>query len=298
MKNAPPSSRLLLVLTLNLSIFLVQIVGSLLTGSLALLTDSVHNLTATIALGRSLWAIRLMGRRNDPERTFGYGRVEVLVALANGAGLLAVSGFVLYEAVGRFLQPRPIFGPGMLFVTLFGLVMNGLSVWLLHEEAHEDLNRRSAFLHLLSDFFSSFGVLIAAISILLFGWYWIDPLVSVIICLFFFKKAWGLVHESVHILLESVPGGLDLATVAAAIQTVKGVRAVHDLHLWSLSSQTAALSAHLVLGECEAREIQRIVAEVRRVLAERFDLLHVTLQPETEGCGEGVLWCSLHDEET
>lgn len=296
MENAAPSSRLFLVLVLNLSIFIIQVIGSFLTGSLALLADSAHNLTDTIALGLSLWALRLMGRRNDPTRTFGYGRVEVLVALANGAGLLAVSGVILYEAVGRFLRPRPVFGPGMLFVTLFGLLMNGLSAWLLREEAHADLNRRSAFLHLLSDFFSSLGVLAAAIAILLFGWRWVDPLVSVFICFFFLEKAWRLIRESVHILLESVPGNLDLATVAAAIQAVEGVKGVHDLHLWSLSSQTAALSAHLLLGDRDGREAQRIMTEVRRVLAERFGLVHVTLQPEAEGCGEGVLWCSLHDE--
>lgn len=295
MENNAPSSRLLLVLGLNLSIFLIQIAGSFLTGSLALLADSAHNLTDAVALGLSLWAVRLMGRRNDPERTFGYGRVEVLVALANGASLLAVSGFVLYEAVGRFLRPRPVFGPGMLSVTVFGLVMNGLSAWLIHREAHEDLNRRSAFLHLLSDFFSSIGVLAAAVGILLFGWSWLDPLASILICLFFLERAWRLVREAIHILLESVPGGLDLATVAAAIQAVEGVEGVHDLHLWSLSSKTAALSAHVVLGEHDGREIQAIVAEVRRVLAERFGLAHVTLQPEIQGCGEGALWCSLHD---
>lgn len=289
------SSRLLPALGINLSIFIVQVVGSLLTGSLALLADSAHNLADAIALGLSFWAFRLMGRRNDAARTFGYGRVEVLVALVNGAGLLALSGFILYEAIGRLITPRPVLARGMLFVTLFGLVMNGLAAWLLREEAHMDLNRRSAFFHLLSDFFSSLGVLAAAGAMLIFGWRWADALASGLICLFFLKKAWGLVREAVHLLLEGVPGGFDLATVAAAIQTVKGVKGVHDLHLWGLSSQTAALSAHLVLGDGAGDEIQRTMDAVRQVLAERFGLTHVTLQPEVEGCGEGILWCSLHD---
>lgn len=287
---------LALAIGLNFLIFLVQIIGSLITGSLSLLADSAHNLTDFLALGLSFWAVRMMARRNDADRTYGYGRVEVLVALVNGASLLAVTGLIFYEAVKRLAHPEPILGAGMFWVTLFGLIANALSVLLLRGEAGEDLNRRSAFLHLLSDTLSSVGVLVAAVVIWRWGWRWVDPVASILIAVFFVEKSWGLVREAVHILLESVPGGLDLETVAEAIRAIPGVEGVHDLHIWSLSSQVAALSAHLLLGERSCEETQAIVDQVRRTLVQRFGLTHVTLQPEAQGCGEGALWCSLHDE--
>ncbi|MDE2291583.1 MAG: cation transporter [Elusimicrobia bacterium] len=267
-----------LAFALTFAVFLAETVGGLLTHSLALYADAAHMAVDLAALALGAFAAWAAARPPDARRTFGYRRVEVLAALANGVGLWLVVGFLLREAVERLRRPGPVHAGGMLAVALAGLCLNLCSAAVLSRGPKGNINLRGVLLHVLSDALGSLGVIAAALVIWRTGWTTADPAATFFVCAVILVATWGLVREAVHILLEGTPPHLDLDGVREALSGVEGVVEVHDLHLWSLSAGSESLSCHLVAANgADPHEVRRAAA---KVLAERFSLTHVTLQIE------------------
>lgn len=273
--------RLWIALALTATFLIVEVVASLLTGSLALLSDAGHMATDVAALAIALLAIKLGKRPADSKRSFGYRRLEILAAALNAAGLFLVAGYVLIEAVQRFGSPQPIDSTGMLVVAALGLVVNAVSMKLLKVGREESLNVRGAYLEVWADFLGSVAVLAGAAMIWLTGRTWIDPLVAILIALWVLPRGWHLLKSASHVLLEGTPEGVDPEAVKQTLLSVPGVNAVHDLHIWSVTTGVPLLSAHLEISEWAAWDAT--LAKVREELASKHRINHVTLQPELDG---------------
>jgi cobalt-zinc-cadmium efflux system protein len=271
---------LLATLALTSGFLLIEAVGAILTGSLALLADAGHMLADAGGLALALFAIWVAARPPTPAKTYGYYRVEILAALVNALVLLGVSGFILVEAWERVFAPRPIAAGPMLVVAALGLAVNLVCAWWLHRGASESLNVRAAYLEVLGDAATSAGVLIAAIVVLTTGWTIADPVTSVVIAVLVVTRTWKLLIQAVNVLLEGTPAHLELGEIEAAMLAVPGVRRVHDLHVWTLTSGRDAMSAHVVVED--VRESERLLAELHTVLHARFGIDHTTIQLETE----------------
>jgi cobalt-zinc-cadmium efflux system protein len=272
--------RLRLVLGLTAAFMVAEIVGGWMSNSLALLADAGHMFTDAGAIALSLFAIRFARRPANDDKTFGYYRLEILAALVNGAALLVIAGFIVVEAWRRFRAPAPIAGGLMLAVASLGLAVNLLAAWLLHGAAHESLNVRGAYLHVLGDLLGSAGAIAAAVVVLTTGWWPADPIISVLVALLILRSAWTLVRESVDVLLEAVPSHIDLGAIRAAMIELSAVRDVHDLHVWTLTTRYVALSAHVVVAD--PADNQHVLDEIRACMDRRFGIRHVTIQVERE----------------
>jgi cobalt-zinc-cadmium efflux system protein len=275
---------LALVLALTLGFLVVEVVAGLLTGSLALLADAGHMLTDVAGLVLALAAMKFAERPPSPRRTYGYHRVEILAALTNGLVLLVVAGFILLEAWQRFSHPTPVEGLPVLAVATVGLVVNAAGVLLLHSGSQSSLNVRGAYNEVLADAASSVGVIVGAVVITATGWYWVDPLVAVGIALFILPRTYSLLREAVQILLEGTPADVDVAALRTAMEGEDGVKKVHDLHVWTLTSGVHALSAHAILEEGAAHG--EVLAALRERVTHDFPISHVTVQIEETCCGE------------
>ncbi|MBM3301209.1 MAG: cation transporter, partial [Deltaproteobacteria bacterium] len=248
--------------------------------SLALLADAGHMLSDAMAQGLAFAAIRI-GRRTPTDRlTYGFKRTEILAALWNGLALWAIVAVILYEAAHRLANPSAVTGTGMLAVAVMGLIVNAGLVGLLFRDRRHSLNVRGVFLHALSDTLGSVGAILAAVIILTTGLYIADPLVSVLISMLILYSSWGLIKESVHILMEGVPAGIDINDVEKVILTQDGVCCIHDLHVWSIESNRASLSAHVVLAGPEQDQDQ-IIRSINMALKDNFNIDHTTIQLET-----------------
>ena len=277
------------MLALTGGYLLVELLGGVLTGSLALLADAAHMGTDVFGLALALFAVWLGGRAPTPGRTYGADRAEILAAAVNAAVLFAVAGDLLTEAWRRLQAPPEVQSLPMLAVAAVGLAVNLVGVGLLRGGAGESLNVAGAFQEVVADLLGSLAVLAAGALMLLTGWWYADPLFSVAIGLFIIPRTWRLLREAVHVLLEGTPAGVDLAAVRAALQAVPGVRAVHDLHVWSITSGSAALSAHVLLdGDPGGAERARLLSALGALLRERFGLAHTTLQLEDPGVEEAL----------
>jgi cobalt-zinc-cadmium efflux system protein len=274
-------------LALTVTVMVVEYVGGVLTGSLALRADAGHMLTDASSLLLAVVALWLSVRPADVKRTYGYYRLEILAALLNGVALLLLAGWIGWEAVQRLRTPREIDAVGTLAIACVGLVANVAGLFLLHREKGS-LNVKGAYLHLLGDTLSSVGV-IASATVLVFvpTWTFLDPVVSLVIAVVVLWSAWQLIREAVDVLLEAVPAHLDLADVLHAMEDVEGVTAVHDLHIWTISSGLHALSAHVVVDSCDLGRNDEILRTVKVALERRFAIDHATLQIETPA------YCSL-----
>ena len=267
-------------LALTIGYMIVEVAGAWLSGSLALLADAAHMLTDAGGLGLALFAIWIASRPPTPAKTYGYYRAEILAALVNAVVLLGVAGLILFESWDRVLHPTPVLGGPMLAIAAAGLLVNLIGAWLLHRDAEHSLNVRAAYLEVLSDAVSSLGVLVAAGIVVTTGWTMADALVSFAIAVFIVPRTWRLLRQAVNVLLEGVPAHLDLAAIEAAIVEVAGVRRVHDLHVWTLTSGREAMSAHVVVED--VRESERLLDALHTVLHSRFGIDHTTIQLETE----------------
>lgn len=278
-----------LSLTLGLVsvIMVVEWVGGWLTGSLALRADAGHMLTDSVSLVLALLALSFAARPADLKRTFGFYRMEILAALANGVTLVVLAGWIVVEAIERFRHPAPIDALPMMAIAAVGLAANLVSLAVLHREGGS-LNLRGAFLHVLGDALSSVGVIVAALIVFLTGWTPIDPLLSIVIALVIVWSGVRLVREAVDILLEAVPAHLDLAEVLHRMEQTDGVARIHDLHIWTISSGMHSLSAHVVVESCDMGRNEEILRGLRAMLAADFELDHVTLQIETPAHCEGI----------
>jgi len=283
--------RFILSLTLTGAIFLAEVVGGLWTGSLALLSDAAHVFMDIFALGMSYGALRLAALPPDDRHTYGFHRLQVLAALANGATLLLVAFEIFREAWERFRNPAPVLAGPMLIVAVVGLAVNLIVALVLREHDHHDLNVRSAFLHVLGDALASLGVIGAGVVILFTGWTVIDPLVSAAIGVILLLGSGRVLRESLHILAEGMPEGLKASQVAEAMRGVAGVVEVHDLHVWTVAPGYVALSAHVVLADQALSQTQEVMAGLKRALADEFGIEHTTIQFECESCGQGAVVC-------
>ncbi len=284
--------RFVVALALTVVILIAEVAGGLLTHSLALLSDAAHVLLDILALTLSYLALRLAARPADDRHTYGYHRFEVLAALANGSLLLLMAFGIFREAWRRFAAPEPVWAGPMLVVAVIGLAVNLVVMRVLGEHDHDDLNVRSAWLHVLGDMLSSVGVIAAGLIILLTGWMLADPLVSVLIGLVILVGAGRVLRRALHILLEGTPEGLNPGQVAQAMREVPGVSEAHDLHIWTVSPGYVALSAHVVLEERCSSEGESVQAGLRALLAGRYGIQHSTIQVECADCGQGALTCA------
>lgn len=257
---------------------LVELAAAFLTNSLALLSDAAHMATDALALGIALVAVRLSRRPPDARRSFGYVRTEAMGAMLNGLLLLGLAGYVLVESVQRFLQPAPVASAGMLAVGVAGLVVNLVAMRLLHAGSGESLNMRGAYLEVWADMIGSVGVIAAALVIHFTGWPSADPIIAAAIGLWVLPRAWTLMRQAGNVLMMGVPEGIELAAVREGLCSLPGVVDVHDLHVWSLASSRAAMTAHLVVDASVDPRTLRHLAAAR--LRERFDIGHATLQIE------------------
>ena len=306
--SARRERRLWLALGLNTWIVVVQVVFGVVAHSLGLLADAGHNLTDVAAILVSVIALRWARRRPTPHRSFGYHRATILAAQANAVSILAITLFILYEGVRRLTHPAPVTGRIVVVVALIGAAAN-LAGALAVRESHaghahggesEDLNMRSAMLHLAGDAAASLGVAGAGAVILITGsWFWLDPLVSMAIGVLLAIQAWKLLRATSDILLESTPAGIDMDEVTFAIACVVGVEQVHDLHVWSLSSEVRALSAHIVLdGHPTLEEAQVVGTAVKQAIGSRFGISHATIELECETCAPTGEWCNIDNNTT
>ncbi len=272
--------RLAFALPLLAGYMLAEIVGGLVTNSLALLADAGHMLSDVGALGLALFAAWVARRPADSARTFGYLRAEILAALVNAAGLFVVAVLVLVEAWRRLASPPEVQGLGMLLIATGGLGVNLVGLWLLSDARGESLNARGAWLHMLGDALGSVGAMASGLLVWALGWRWADPVASALISALIIFSGWGLLRESVSVLMESVPGGIDLDEVRGELRAIVGVAAVHDLHVWSIASDMVSLSCHLTSdGTRPARDV---LADARSRLAGHFGIEHVTIQVEEQ----------------
>ena len=272
--------RLTLVLGLTMLYLVVEVVVGYLAGSLALLADAGHMLTDAGSLGLALFAMRLAERPTSARHTYGLYRAEILAAVVNGMVLLGISGFVLYQAYLRLSSPPEVAGGAVLIVAGAGLVVNLAGVLVLRDRVGRSLNMKAAYFEVLSDLVTSVGVIAAAIVMMTTGWYYADPLVSAGIGLFIIPRTWKLLREGVGVLLEATPIGIDVDEVKGAMRGVGGVREVHDLHIWSLTSGVNALSAHVRLEKQASHD--QVREAVAQVVAARFSIHHLTIQVESE----------------
>ncbi len=274
--------RLAITLGLAAAYMVAEAVGGWMANSLALLADAGHMLSDVAALALSLFAIWIAQRPATPQRTYGYHRTEILAALANGATLIAISLLIFVEAFRRLAEPQPVAGGLVMGIAVGGLLVNVAGLAMLHGGKDESINVRGAWLHLLTDALGSVGAILGGAAVWAFGWYWADPVVSVLIGLLVIWSAWHLVRESVGVLLEGTPPHIDVAEVRAAMAEVEGVEEVHDLHVWTITSGMEAMSGHVVVGgDVAHRGSSEVLADLHGLLHERFGLHHMTIQMET-----------------
>jgi len=290
------SRRLLIAIILNAIIFIFEFIGGLMTNSLALISDAMHNLSDFFALILSYIASKVVLWKSNSQKSYGYVRVEIFVAFINALTLVCIGFYIIYEGIQRFLHPEPIAGLWMIIVAVIGLLANAISTFLLRKDAHRDLNVKSAYLHLLTDTIESVAVVLVGALILWQGWYILDPIISIAIGIFVIKSAWSILLETVNILTESTPKGIDLKAVADFIRSFPEIENIHHLHIWSLSSQFRALSAHLVVKDCLVSKGCEITKRIEKALHDEFQINHPTLQLECEICHEQETIVDVHQE--
>ncbi len=278
-----------IALVIVVVIMAFEVIGGILSNSLALLGDAGHMLVDALALGLSLFAMTLARRPATASKTYGYHRAEIMAALANGTILALVSLYIFYEAYQRFSDPPHIQTPLMLLVAAIGLAANLTGVLLLRKYSHRNLNIKAAFWHIIGDTISSFGVIVAGVIILVTGWYVADPIIAVLIGGIILWGAVRIVRESADILLESVPRHIQVDKVIEIIKSVPGVQDMHDIHIWTITSGLHALSAHVRIEDQTVSRSAEIVEAVNQHLAQYFNIRHTTLQLECESCPTGLV---------
>ncbi len=284
-----------LSLGITLAFVAVEVVAGLFANSLALLTDAAHNVTDVIALALTWWALHVAGRPANSGKTFGYHRAGILVALANSTTLALIALGIFYDAYRRLLAPPEVKADTLIIVGAVAVVVNLVTALLIQRGSKHDLNLRSAFLHLMGDVLSTLGAVAAGIVIHFTGLNWLDPLVSIFIGVLILWNAWGIVRESVNILMEATPADIKLDRLVADIQKVEGVRGVHDLHVWSITRGLRTLSAHILTENVPISEGARIQAAVSELLEHEYGIGHATLQLECENCSAPAdLYCDIN----
>jgi len=281
--NHPTTSKnLIWSISINSIIVVFEIIFGLLSRSFALITDALHNVTDIGSMILSLWGEKLSDKPQTTKKTYGYKRAEVLIAFINGAVLLGIVGFVLVEAIIRLFNPEPVSGVTMMIVAGVALLGNGFATYLLQAGASKNLNLKSAWLHSMQDALFSLGVVVSAGIIYLTGWNWLDPVASIIISIFLFKEIYSIIFEAVNMMLDSVPKDLYFKEVKNNLLKISGVLEINDLHIWQTGSNDKFLSVHLITNEISSNERIKILAEIIKLLKEKYNIHHPTLQMVSE----------------
>jgi cobalt-zinc-cadmium efflux system protein len=280
MERHTETRRLIWASAISALYFIAEVVAGFLTNSLALLSDAGHMLSDIGAMALSLFAFRMAKRPATHQSTYGFHRVEILAALFNGLSLWLIVGIIFASAYNRFAQPPVVESFGMMIVAVVGLLVNIAAAAMLHGRHRHNLNLRGAFLHVVSDAIGSVGAIAAGIIMLMTGWYLADPLISIFIGGLILFSSWSLVKDSVSVLMQSVPKGIQLEEVRLTIEAVDGVSKVHDLHIWAVTSDIFTLSAHAVVTNGE--DFHQVLNNIEDTLKERFNIEHTTIQLETE----------------
>ncbi len=285
------AGRLLITLALNFIIPVVQVIGGIAAGSIALISDATHNFSDFTAILISYIALKIGKKGASLQNTFGYRRAEILAALLNAAILFGASAIIVYGAFQRLRSPEIVSGRMVIWVAAIGVIGNGFSAWLLHRDAKDSLNVRGAFLHMMGDMLTSVVVLLNGLILLFKPWYWLDPLLSLMIVVFILKNCWGILKESSAILMNATPGDLDIQAVQDFLHDFPEISSVHYLHAWSLGSSGVAFSCHVVVKDRPISETRQLRDKINLSLFHEFGIDHPVLQFETESCGEGSLFC-------
>ena len=294
--NPSTGRKLQLSLWVTVAFIVIEFVAGIRAQSLALLSDAGHNFTDALALGLTWFAFRWQLKPPSATKTFGYHRAGVLAALVDAVTLMALALFIFYESYHRFLDPREVQEDIMIVVAAAGLVVNAAIMWALHRESQSDLNIRGAYMHMLGDALSSIGIIIGGFAIIWTGLQWIDPLLSVFIGLLILWSGWGITREALNILLEGLPRDMKLDDVCGTLRGINGVVDVHDVHVWSLSSYSHALSCHAVIQDLPPSASDTILRDMNDVLAEQFRIHHTTIQFEHVTCENAEEICSNHPQ--
>jgi cobalt-zinc-cadmium efflux system protein len=273
-----------IAILLNVFITLSQVVGGFISGSLALLSDAMHNFSDVLALIISWIASKLASRKHTPRQTFGYKRAEILAALINAVSLVVIAFFLLKEAIERFANPEPIQTGWVVGLGALSIVLNGLSVLLVQKDAKDNINMRSAYLHLLSDMITSVAVVLGGAAMYFWGVSWVDSIISIAIAVYLVVSSWGLILQSIRILMQFAPLDMDLEKINERIVKVAGVQNMHHVHVWQLNDRQVNFEAHISFKEdMLLSKINRQLEEIEEILQHEFNIQHVTLQPEING---------------
>ncbi len=286
-------SRLLLTLALNLLIPVAQVIGGVYAHSMALISDATHNFSDFVAILLAYIAHRIGKKGASFQNTFGYKRAEILAATINVAILIGASAFIVYEAVERFYHPESVLGKVVILLAGVGILGNGLSAWLLHRDSKHSLNVRGAFLHMIGDLLTSVMVLVSGTILLFKPWYWLDPMLSILIVLFILKNCWSILKASTGILMNATPEGLDLEEIKNLIEKIPGVCGIHYLHAWNISTSSIGFSCHVEVLDQRVSKTEKLGETIRHELFHRFGIDHPILQFETGTCGKGGVLCEI-----
>lgn len=279
-------TRLWISIFLNLAITVAEFIGGILSGSLSLLSDALHNLNDTASLGISLVSRKIAGKAADPDKTFGYKRAEIIGAFINLVTLVIIALFLIKEGIERFYNPRPIDGMTMFVVAIIGLLGNFITAVLLYRDSKENINIKSAYIHILSDGLSSVGVIIAGWLILQYRLYIVDTILTLIISGYILWQSYFMLRHTIDILMEGTPADIDLDEVSKVMYSVSRVRDIHHMHVWRLDEQNILLESHVVIDEEDAGKMEEIKSKIKQLLGTEFNIHHSTLEFEFEPCEE------------
>ncbi|UAB81954.1 cation transporter [Marixanthomonas sp. SCSIO 43207] len=272
---------LLITIVLNIVITVSQVIGGLLSGSLSLLSDALHNFSDVTSLIISYVADRYSKKEASFDKTFGYKRAEIIAAFVNAATLLLVAVYLIYEAIRRFINPQEIESSLVIWLALLGIVANGFSVLLLHKDSKENMNMRSAYIHLFTDMSASVAVLIGGLLMNYFGWFWVDSLLTVLIALYLLVVGIDLLKNSFNVLMLFTPKDIKLERISKKITTISEVKSIHHIHVWQLNEQERHLEAHMEFSKnLSLSEFDEILEKVKKILFDDFGINHVNIQPE------------------
>lgn len=285
--------RLLITLMLNFIIPVIQLIGGVYANSMSLISDATHNFSDFIAVLISYVGYRVGQRGASAKHTFGYWRAEIMAALLNVAILVGASVYIVYEASQRLFNPEPVTGLVVVWIAGVGVIGNGFSAWLLHKDAKHSLNIKGAFLHMVGDLLTSVAVLVGGMVLIFKPWYWLDPVLSLLIVYFILKNCWGILKEAGGILMNATPAGIDIEEVKETLEQISGVCGVHYLHAWNLSSSSIAFSCHIVVSDQPVSQTETLARTIRETLLNRFGIDHPVLQFETSQCGNGTILCEI-----
>lgn len=286
-------SRLLFTLSLNLIIPVAQVMGGVYAHSMALISDATHNFSDFVAILLAYIAHRIGKKGASFQNTFGYKRAEILAATMNVAILIGASAFIIYEAVERFYHPQAVIGRVVILLAGVGILGNGLSAWLLHRDSKHSLNVRGAFLHMMGDLLTSVMVLINGVVLMFRPWYWLDPLLSMLIVVFILKNCWSILKASAGILMNATPKGLDLEEIKEFLEQIPDVCRIHYLHAWNISATSIGFSCHVEVLDQRVSQTEKLGETIRHELFHRFGIDHPVLQFETAECGNGGILCEI-----